>query len=71
MLEISEKDKGVKVYKNAVNSGAAVARNSSLSHAKGDYIAFIDSDDCWLPSKLEKQVAFMEITSIFLLLLIP
>jgi len=54
LLEISEKDKRVKVYKNAVNSGAAVARNSSLSHAKGDYIAFIDSDDCWLPNKLDR-----------------
>lgn len=43
------------------NSGAGVARNQSIKEAKGRYIAFCDSDDCWLPEKLDKQLAFMEI----------
>ena len=46
--------------KNEQNSGAAVSRNRALREAKGKWIAFLDSDDLWLPEKLEKQVAFME-----------
>ena len=41
------------------NLGAATARNSGVAEAKGDYIAFIDSDDEWLRSKLEEQLRFM------------
>lgn len=43
-----------------VNSGAAVARTTAMKLARGDYMAFLDSDDLWLPDKLEKQIAFME-----------
>ncbi len=41
------------------NAGAAAARNNSLIRAKGDFIAFLDSDDLWKPEKLEKQLEFM------------
>lgn len=41
------------------NSGAAKARNYALENAKGNYIAFLDSDDMWKPDKLEKQLSFM------------
>lgn len=42
------------------NVGAAEARNIAIKSAKGDYIAFLDSDDVWLPTKLEEQVTFMK-----------
>ncbi|MGO5296045.1 glycosyltransferase family 2 protein [Collinsella sp. LCP21S3_A9] len=41
------------------NSGAAVARTESMKAAKGEYMAFLDSDDMWKPEKLAKQLAFM------------
>jgi teichuronic acid biosynthesis glycosyltransferase TuaG len=41
------------------NVGAAEARNTALSEAKGRFIAFLDSDDIWLPQKLERQLEFM------------
>lgn len=54
-----EMDKRIKYICNERNSGAAITRNNALKVAKGRWIAFLDSDDLWLPEKLEKQVAFM------------
>ena len=53
-------DRRIRYLKNEQNSGAAISRNWALREAKGKWIAFLDSDDLWLPEKLEKQVAFME-----------
>ena len=53
-------DGRIRYLKNEQNSGAAMSRNRALREAKGKWIAFLDSDDLWLPEKLEKQVAFME-----------
>ena len=41
------------------NSGAAVARTKAMELAKGEYMAFLDSDDLWTPDKLERQLKFM------------
>ena len=53
-------DPRIRYLKNEKNSGAAVSRNRALREAKGKWIAFLDSDDLWLPEKLEKQIAFMK-----------
>lgn len=61
-LEILEKinDDRIIILKNDRNSGAAVSRNKALRKAKGQWVAFLDSDDLWHPEKLEKQIAFMK-----------
>lgn len=56
----SVNDSRIHYYKNEKNSGAAVSRNWALREAKGQWIAFLDSDDLWEPTKLERQVRFME-----------
>ena len=53
-------DQRIRYLKNEKNSGAAVSRNRALREAKGRWIAFLDSDDLWMPDKLEKQIRFME-----------
>ncbi len=42
------------------NGGASAARNRAIQESRGKYIAFLDSDDEWLPAKIEKQVALLE-----------
>ena len=54
-----EKDNRIRVFLMERNSGAAFCRNYATEKAKGDYIAFLDSDDLWEPKKLELQLNFM------------
>lgn len=56
----AREDHRIQVFRSEVNQGAAKTRNNSLSHAKGRYIAFLDSDDLWTAEKLEHQLAYMK-----------
>ena len=58
--DYQKQDNRIVLFQNDINSGAAVSRNLALKNAKGHWIAFLDSDDLWEPTKLEKQINFME-----------
>jgi len=49
-----------KVARLSHNQGAAAARNAAMKLATGEFMAFLDSDDEWLPGKLERQLAYLQ-----------
>ena len=49
----------IRLIVNTSNKGAAFSRNRALRESKGEWIAFLDSDDIWEPNKLEEQIKFM------------
>ena len=54
------RDERIRVFCLEENQGSGATRNNCIEEARGRYIAFCDSDDRWLPEKLERQVAFMQ-----------
>ncbi len=55
----SQQDNRIKAYRLDINSGSGAARNHAIKNASGKYIAFLDSDDIWIPERLEKHISFM------------
>ncbi len=58
--EYMARDSRIKYHLLDENSGAAVARTVAMKLAEGAYMAFLDSDDIWMPDKLERQISWME-----------
>ena len=60
LKNLKKKDKRIKIFINKKNIGAGLSRNKGIKLSKGNFIAFLDSDDLWLPNKLKKQIFFMK-----------
>lgn len=58
--ELSKNDNRIILYRNQKNLGVAKTRNVGISMAKGEFISFLDSDDIWKSSKLEKQLEYIK-----------
>ena len=53
------KNPKIKIIENIKNLGAGLSRNIGIKNSSGSIIAFLDSDDYWMPDKLDKQINFM------------
>lgn len=56
--KLALRDPRIRLIEPESNGGPAAARNHALASARGRWLAFLDSDDLWLPAKLERQIAF-------------
>lgn len=64
LANIIKQDNRIKINYNQINKGVAESRNKSLSQAKGRFVAYLDADDVWFPTKLENQLSFMQQNSV-------
>ena len=53
------KNENIRYYRNKNNKGASFSRNFGINKSRGEFVAFLDSDDEYLPNKIEKQLEFM------------
>lgn len=56
LAELERLDARVRTVRNAIPHGGASARNQGISHSRGQWVAFLDDDDEWMPGKLRRQL---------------
>ena len=64
VLSIIQNDNRIQFHKLNQNSGPAVARNTGIEKASGDYMTFIDADDIWFPTFIENNIKTIQETGI-------
>jgi len=64
--EYTAQDERIKLIVNKENVGASKSRNIAIAEARGEYIAFLDSDDIWLADKLKNQIVLMQENDVLL-----
>lgn len=60
LQELAATDPAIRAIRNDQSKGGAAARNQGIAAASGRWIAFLDDDDVWLPTKIQRQVALLE-----------
>lgn len=60
IVDLQKEHPEIVYFRQSKNMGAGVSRNKALELAKGQYVAFLDSDDIWLPNKISKQIELMK-----------
>lgn len=58
--QMAKEDERIRYLRQEANRGVAAARNRGVEEAAGEWIALLDSDDAWLPEKLEKQLVLQQ-----------
>ncbi len=61
---LKEKDNRIQFYKLEKNSGPAIARNTGIEKAKGNYMTFLDADDIWFPNFIENSITTINRTNV-------
>jgi glycosyltransferase involved in cell wall biosynthesis len=59
-FEVLSADREIRVLRHAGRRGVSAARNTGIIAARGEWLAFLDSDDLWLPDKLARQILLLE-----------
>jgi glycosyltransferase involved in cell wall biosynthesis len=60
LSDLESSDARIRTLRLGGGSGAAIARNAGLARASGEFLAFLDDDDTWVPSKAEEQIRYLQ-----------
>jgi len=59
-IAASYKDRRIRIFRNDVNIGPGPSRNEAIKNSRGEWLAYLDADDIWLPERLEKILSVVQ-----------